>query len=409
VSFSDEYDDLDLTLDAGTLAQTGIDHLEEQIPGWIASPANIETVLIEGIGQIAAELAESATIAPPEAMALMGQTIFGIPMQPGIEATGAATITFAVTTPAVTIPEGTEITVPSPGGEDILFVTDRDISAPAGGGSFPIMVIASEPGEDGNGCFGEGDMVEVVDGLETILVDPTDGGADPETPEDYLNRLTNLLSTLAPRPIIPRDFAIMASLVPGVGRVAVIDLYQPGTNDNQAPLVIEGTPVLAGAGASNVARCVSIIVTGEDGAAPSQSLMHSVWLALDAQREVNFQVYVVPPKYTTIDLIATVVAYPNFALADVKANAEATIAGWLSPLGWGAPGGLADDPLYIGDNKIRIYEAVDYLNRAAGVWYVSTVQTRVSGGSYAGTDLTLPGIAPLPLPGIITVTVNAPS
>ena len=402
----DEYDDLDLILDAGTLAQTGIDHLETQLPGWIASPANIETLLLEGSGQIASELADAASSAPPEAMSFIGQTIYNVPIQQGIEAMGNATLTFSPTTPALTIPEGTELTVPSPSGEDILFLTDRDISAAAGGGSFDLMVIASEAGIDGNGCFGEADLVEVIDGLESFIVETTDGGADPELPEDYLNRLTQLLVTLAPRPIVPRDFAVMASLVPGVGRVSVIDLYQPGTSDNVAPLTVEGTPLPAGAGVANTPRCCSVIVTAEDGSAPTQALMHAVWVALDAQREVNFLEYVVPPKYTTIDLQATVVAYPNFNAVDAKANAEASVREWLSPLGWGQPGGLADDPLFVTDTKVRIYEAIDYLNRGGGVWYVKTVQTRIAGGSYAGTDLTLPGIAPLPLPGSITVTVD---
>jgi uncharacterized phage protein gp47/JayE len=64
----------------------------------------------------------------------------------------------------------------------------------------------------------------------TVTLDaPTAGGVDAESDADYLDRLHELLTLLAPRPILPNDFAVLARTVAGVGRATAIDLYNPTT------------------------------------------------------------------------------------------------------------------------------------------------------------------------------------
>ena len=60
------------------------------------------------------------------------------------------------------------------------------------------------------------------------------------------------------------------------------------------------------------------------------------------------------------------------------------------------------------DTKVRLYEAVQALADTYGVFYVQSVQLRVSGGTYAAADITLTGAAPLPLAGIVNVTAILP-
>jgi uncharacterized phage protein gp47/JayE len=397
-----DYIELPLVDDPDALLEVGIDYLEAAIVGFVSRPGNVETVLLEANSQIAAEVIQQAALVPPVVFGYAGAALFGIPPHAAVPATATATVTWALDTPASMIAAQSLVAVPHPSGEAALFTVDSDVVAPQGGGDVLVGVTALEAGANANGAFGNAELVDVVDGVATVFVQGASGGVDAESDSDYLDRLSEALTLLAPRPILPGDFAVMARQVPGVGRTLAIDLYQPGTNDNVAagqpggPLVVEGAPVAAGAGVTPVERCVTTVITGENGQPPTQALMHDAWVELDSAREVNFLAYVIAPHYTTIDVQATVKAYPGYLKADVKAAAQAMLATWLDPNNYGESD-VAD--AWAPDAFARIYEAVDYLNRASGVHYVVSVQLRVAGGAWSGNDVALPGIAALPLPG----------
>jgi hypothetical protein len=414
-----DYIELPLVDDPDALLETGVTYLEDALPGFVARPGNPETVLLEAQSQIAAEVVQQAEQVPPIAFAWAGEALFGIPPHAAVPATGTAVITFAVDTPASMVAAQSMLAVPHPSGTSMIFTTDTDVAAPAGGGDVPVGITALEAGQDANGAFGAGELVDSVEGVVALVVDAaTSGGVDAEADEDYLDRLADALALLAPRPILPGDFAVMARQVPGVGRSAALDLYQPGTNDNitagqpGGPLTVEGAPVAAGAGVTPVARCVTTIITGLDGQPPTQALMHEVWIELDGAREVNFLAYVIAPRYSVIDVQATVHAFPGYTAADVQAAAQATLGQWLDPANAGAQAtstGDAGDEWTV-DPYVRIYEAIDWLNRAEGVYYVTSgsVQVRIAGGAWTPNDLPLPGVAPLTMPGTFTITVVLP-
>jgi hypothetical protein len=407
-----DYLALPLVDDPDALLETGVDYMEDSIPGFVARPGNPETVLLEANSQIAAEVVQQAELVPPIAFAYAGESLFGIPQHDAVPATGTATITFAVDTPANMIAAQSMLSVPHPSGAFVVFTTDTDVNAIAGGGTATVGVTALEPGANANGAFGPSEFVDAVQGIASVVVAGAAGGVDAESDEDYLDRLADALTLLAPRPILPNDFAVMARQVPGVGRSASLDLYQPGTNDNIAagqpggPLTVEGAPVNAGAGKTGIERCVTTIITADAGQPPTQTLMHQTWSVLDGAREVNFLAYVVAPRYSTIDVQATVHAFPGYLAADVLASSKAMLAQWLDPDRWGA--GIGDS--WTVDTYARIYEAVDWLNRADGVNYVKagTVQLRIAGGAWSPNDVALPGVAPLTLPGTFTITVELP-
>src|SRR5262245_3963818 len=239
------YDELGLTLDVSALTELALQYFREVIPNYEDHEGNAEVILAEAIAQIAGDLSQQAATVPPEAMIYLGETVFNIPINAGNTAVGDMTIVFTADVGAITILADTLFTVPHPSGENMMFSTDRDIIATPSG-SFDLIAVATETGEIYNGAFGDADFLEPIDGIESAIVQQTAGGEDIETATDYLNRLSQLLTVLSPRPILPSDFVTIAKQVPGVGRATVLDLYQPGTDDNNATLglVVEGTPVL---------------------------------------------------------------------------------------------------------------------------------------------------------------------
>ena len=150
-----------------------------------------------------------------------------------------------------------------------------------------------------------------------------------------------------------------------------------------------------------------MVVTAEDGTSPGDPLLQAVFARLDASREVNFLVYVMGPGYDVIDVQATVRAYAGYAPADVAAAAELELEFWLDPAAWGTPPGAFSGEWFF-DNVVRLYEAVDAVNGAAGVHYVESVQIRKAGGTFATSDITLKAPVGLPLPGAFTITVTTP-
>jgi hypothetical protein len=399
------YEELDLLVDADQLTLYSIDYMEAAIPGWVAQPANPETIMMEANGQIASEVAAQAAEVPDEAMAYLGTSVYGFPMEDGAPSRGNATIVFAADTPATTVYQGTEVVVPHPSGATFVFETDRDITAPQGGGSASLVVIASEFGSAQNGCFGVGELQEEHEGVAAITVDTTTQGLDEEDPTDYLTRFSTYLSILTARPILPVDFARRAQLNPRVGRAVALDLYQPSTAEGGY-----GTPRDASSH-TGVERCVTVVISNADGSAPPADLLLEVYNDLDANREVNFLVYTIPPgqngAYTAIDVRATVRPYPGVTDADAIAQAEEQVRQWLNPANWGVVPGTAAAADWATDNKVRIYEAVDWINRASGVFYVVSVELKKSTDStWSSTDIVLGGAVPMPTVGadpVITV------
>lgn len=412
------YIDLPLVTDSDALLQTGVDYLEGAIPGLQARPGNVETVLLEAGSQIAAEVVEQAAQVDPVIFAYLGGSLVGIPIRDATSATGTATITWATDTPAVMLDAGTQLAVPHPSGEAVLMETDSDVTAVAGGGVSTVGITAAVQGAAGNGAFGSSELINVLDGVAAVNVAvATSGGTDQEDPDAYLDRLADAFTILAPRPILPGDHATLVRQLPGVGRALAIDLLQPPASSggvNDAPDA-PNPPAPWGPepnGATPVARCTTVAITASNGAAPSPQLMQQAYTALDSAREVNFLNYVIPPTYTVVGVQATLTAWPGYSREEVQAQAAAQLALWLDANSWGTSG-ASDATEWVVQPKVRISEAVDWLNRAVGVHWVdlATVKLKAGTGAWTATDLTLPGIAPLPqlaAPADVQLTVKLP-
>jgi hypothetical protein len=412
------YLELDLTGDFNALSNIGQNYLRTQIPGWEPRPGNIESILVEGVAQMLAEVVDQVSLVPPAVFAEMGQTIFGIPMRPAVAAVATATLGIKADAPAMTVPQQTQITVQTPSGEAAVFATTRDLPVPASSSNqaLAVPVEAQVPGEDANGAQGDSDagtanLVTAVDGVERVQVSPAQGGVEEEDQEAYLDRLADLLTIMAPRAITAHDFAVVGGQVPGVGRVLVLDNYVPASGDfvSSPPRAVgdSSSPEVKPAPQTGVPRATTLAITAEGGGLPDTALMQRVYEAMVAAREVNTLSFVISPAYTTIDVQATVVAFPGHDPATVAAAAEASVRQWLDPGQWGLDP-QSREPTWSQNTAARLYEAVDWLNRATGVHYATTVQIRAGGGSWGTADVPLPGAAPLPMAGQILIAGQAP-
>jgi hypothetical protein len=398
-----DYIELELVDDVDTLAQIAFDYLTDNIDGYESRPGNIETILIEAIGQIAGEVVSQMEEIPPVLFAYLGGSLLGLPIQEATAATGSAVIVFTADAPPLTLAEGWQLGLSNPDGDVLLFETVADVTSTPGG-SATVGIVAADAGEIGNGAFGTGDPVEVVQGVASVTVAvATAGGTDDEDEDAYLDRLADQTTILAPRPILPSDHATMARSVAGIERAVALDLFIPAST---TPGLVGDTaaPEVTTSNQSNIPRATTVAVIADGGVAPSTAQKTAVYTLLNANREVNFLNFVVGPTFSVVDVSMTVKAYPNTTAAAAAAAAQGALIDWLST--WSQQQNESSTDSWIFDNTVRIYEAIEHANRGGGVFYVvnGTVQLRIAGGSFQTTDLLLPGIAPMPTPGTITVT-----
>lgn len=388
-----------LTTEPDDLASEAFEYLEDRIPGWLPSPGNLEAWLIESLSQLAGELTDVASAVPAEIFAYYGASILGLPAIDATPATASTTWTM-VDSLGYTIQAGTLIGIPATGDELMGFATQEDVIVPPGETvAADVIVVAEDDGTDANGLTGAPELIDALDYVAGVALDaPTGGGTDGEEPDDYLNRLRELLTLLSPRPILPNDFAVLAKQHAEVERATAIDLYQAGLPLD--PATGPNTPIPA-TSQTPVERCVTVAVVDEAGESVGKPVRQEIANTLDAQREVNFYVYVIDPSYTTINVAFSATVYAGYDSATVMAQAEADVAAYLSPANFGQPP-FGDQPQWIADTKVRYLEVAETINRTEGIWYITALT--INGGT---ADVALTGPAPLPRPGTVDGTVVA--
>src|SRR5207245_997256 len=154
---------------------------------------------------------------PASIFGTYGQYVLGIPPEIAVGATGLATFT-AVDAQGYTLDVGTTFGLARSGDDIAAFQTLQEATIPPGATTVSAVPFAAVVvGSDANGLFGTGEMIDPLGWVASVSVPtPTTGGADDELPQDYLDRLSNLLRMVALRPVLPQDFAILALQVAGV-------------------------------------------------------------------------------------------------------------------------------------------------------------------------------------------------
>lgn len=143
-------------------------------------------------------------------------------------------------------------------------------------------------------------------------------------------------------------------------------------------------------------RSVRVAAIDSAGEAISAPLKAQLDALLQADREVNFDVQVVDPTYTTVNVTYSVQSVPNVDKVALKATIDAAITDYLSPANWGQPDYVGDERVWVLSRIVRTNELVQLVSNIDGVDYVISMSPSVT---------TLSGDAPLTRPGTMTGTV----
>ena len=168
---------------------------------------------------------------------------------------------------------------------------------------------------------------------------------------------------MAPRPIVPEDFEIMARRIAGVERALAVDGFDPGDSsyDNE--------------------RMIAIAAVDEEGEDVSAGIKTEIEEYLEARREVNFVVNTIAPTYTTIDVVATVTVLPGFDPATTLEVAEAEVTDFLEPFNFGrvsSGDGRFSRPWVLTD-RVGYLNVAEIIKRSQGVAFIETLT--VEGGT----------------------------
>lgn len=456
------YINVPIETDPDALAQDAFDYLEAKTGGlWEPHDGQLDTWVIEANARMASTVRDIASDVPRTIFRYFGSLV----NIPPIEATAATALldVTAVDAAGYMIPAYTNFGIDDGFGNLKIFETSDDLFIPAGATIYTALpVSAVDEGVDSSGIGTTGGPVVLLDDLawvqDVTLESPTTGGVDEEDDDDYLNRLTQNLRLLAPRPILAADFALLAKNIVGVYRALALDGFDPATSSSTtktAAVTVAGNTTLSGLGTSytgiNVnalvigpgipagtyvqstnpaagtlvmtnpanlaqsgisvtflngfgnAREVTVAVADISGNVVSSATKTAVGVLLTSNREPGFLINVVDPTYTTIDVHYDITHWPNWDPVDVKTRVEAAIAGWYSPVAWGNPQG-GDVNLWYPLYMARLNDLVSAIGAVQGVQDVNLVTQRVGTDAYAASDIVLGGAAPLPRLGVIEAT-----
>ena len=392
------YNAPDVETDQDAITEQVFSDLAANVPGWQAHDGNLDTWIVEAFAEVGAEIRALAADVPASIFTTYGEVVLGIPPQLAVAASGLATIT-ATDAQGYTLDVGATFALARSGDDLVAFATLQEVTIDVGEVSVDNVPFAAVlTGADANGLSGTAQMLDPITWVASVDVpQATSAGADAETPEAYLDRLTNLLRMVALRPILPQDFAILALQVEGVGRAVAMNLYNPadGTWTN--------------------ARTVTLILTDDQGNPCTAAVKATVAAQLEGLREVNWVIHIIDPTYEAVAVTFDVVAYAGQDASAVLATCQANLTAYLQPamfrLGALSPaiaGGEVIPPPTTGQPARRqfvyVNELVSLLDRSLGVDRV--VSVKLNG---AAADLQLTNPYTLPTPGTMTGTVEGAS
>jgi len=198
-------------------------------PGWEPAAGDLTTRIFLVLAGFIAQAVAVATDVPPSVLRYLGR-LHDIPPIDATVATSTVTIT-AVDDTGYTLAQGAEILF-----DGVAFATTADATiAPGDTTATLVPVAAVTAGVEGNDITGTGQIVvpSVAWVASIELEDPTAGGVDAETDDDYLDRLSDELRIVSPTPILTDEWAVMARRIPPIARTTAIDRYVPAVNEVQ--------------------------------------------------------------------------------------------------------------------------------------------------------------------------------
>jgi hypothetical protein len=386
-----------ISVDQDALRAQTYARMQELVPGWEPSPANLDTLLLNLASLLAGDLRTIASDVPEAVFKYFGEEILLVAPKASTFSSFTGVIT-AIDDLGYTLPAGTVFGVRKPDGDYAAFETVDDYTIAPTDTTTPFTAVAVEDGSDSNALSTDVVIVQdAVPWIATIVGDaPTSGGVDGETTDEYMDRLVDVIRIMAPRPIVPDDFGTMVQQIDGIGRGYPLNLYKGDTN----------TP--------NTEKAMTVVVTDSDGEAVSAGLKAEALALLERNREVNFLLYVVDPQYQQIKVAYTLMAVEGFDTTILKAAVDAAISEYLSPLYWGeVRNGTERLNIFRVVNTVRYFEVAQVIGAVPGVDYIQTLQIAKEALSLGTVDVDITPSSGIPvcLPriGTLTGTVNAPT
>jgi len=351
------------------LVNTAIAHAQVALPEWQPRESNTEVVLLESLALILGVEALALQVLPGQIVEQL-MSLYGVVRHDGFNAEGQARFQVSDADPLQVIPTGTRLRYTLEETEETVdFLTVEAVEIVTSETLFGTAQIeAEESGIEGNG-IPVGATLELVDSLSfvddvTVSV-ATSGGDNEEEDEEFQARAAAVLSRLNSTLVIPDNFTDAVLSDPRVSRALTLDLHDP-----------------AGSPKSPVAGHVTVAILGEAGELLSSAVMGEVQDDLESQALASLSLHVIAPTITTVNITCSVRAASGYLQSDVKSEIEAGLAEWLSPAVWDwSP--TVDQNAIIG----KLYE-------------FPSVRAVLS----ANNTISLPGDAPLPKLGTVTVT-----
>jgi hypothetical protein len=379
------------------LVELAIERLQETYPNFEPNPADPQYELFLALAYICAETLILSYNVPEEIVKFVGAVVYQTQPEAAVAATAQATWA-AVDAAGHTLEAGTQVELVTEAGDRVGFEVLQNVSIPTGSATTlpgQVTLQAIEPGDEGNiqGAY----TLEFVEKLAwvsgaTLLANP-DGGSEEETTEEYTERIRELARLVKPQPILPEDFANFARLkVPTLrnGRVLAIDMLQ--MSQNYGP----GNTTSLG---SAVQRCVTIVPILENGLEPPEAAQREAYELLSYSREASFKVFVANPTYTTISVMGSGTVLPRFSASGTEQQVKSALETLLSPATWG---GTQGEATWFNRKTVRYQDVVTALNNVPGFGHYTSLL--VNGGT---SDIVMSGVAPLPKPGTINVSLTA--
>lgn len=351
------------------LLDAAVTHVQAVMPEWTPRGGNTELVLLEALAvMLGPEILSLQLLGPRVVEQIVN--LAGAFRSEGVAATGRAAFTVTSSNPTQTIPAGTRLRLEldsNVGSIDLFTVETLNIitSETLTG---QVDVVADRIGSLPNGTP-SGSSLSVVDNLPFIsaatLADPLIGGADAEADDPFFARAASILARQTSTVVKPEQFMFAALSQVGTGRALVLDNYNP-----------------AAPGATTYGH-VTVAVAGLDGKALSAAAMEDTRQSLISKALASLSIHVIAPTYTVMNLPVTVKPLAGWSTSEVQASVTAALTAWANPLTW---------PW---DSSASQFEIVAAVAAAPGVKEVTAAPSTIS----------LPGAAPLPTLGTITVTV----
>jgi hypothetical protein len=424
----------------------------DNIPGYSPSDGNLEVWMIMALAQMLATSRDVASIVPAEIFEYYGSTVMNLPPIAAVSAQVKATITVQDNA-GYTIPAGVQFAFQVTGTTVAYFTTLNAVTIPNGNSSITnVSLVAEIAGTAGNGLTGTMSVVDPIVYITGCTATSTSsGGVDAETSGAYLSRLVADLQLLAPRPILPGDFGVLATSIPGVFRALGIDGYNATRTFTDGALtsgsnvlnsaaganfvtadVGRGVSALSGAipGGTTIAtyvnatqvtlsanatanetgdtitlaamtmqeRTVGVSAIDDTGTVVNMTIEAALIAYLTAMREVNFVVSFVNPTVTTVNVVCAVHLTTGANATVVEGLVTAALENYLTQATWGGGGNNPPtwDPTA---STVRYLSVAAVIEAVEGVSYLSTLTLN---GSAA--DVAIGGVAPLANYGTITVT-----